>query len=305
MEIPNNPTNHVAAQQYRMKSSIEEYEVNGLNNLLMQMFKNASMFGAVQEGDQLIYFNVAYAMAAQLYNSPKSTRQELAPEVEILLKKSKHSHHPAYIYQDEVILCLWMMYSILFLQAHKWLQLNAFLSRMKVGLLDHGKSCETGISGFLAKCFPKMIAGVKERFYSPELYPLDPNELKIQALEAQLDAEKKKNEHFKAIEKSNYLTAAFNEQLEQRCKKLEKQLKEVLDSHRIEKETMQRTINQKDEQIRLLKAGVMNGIPQGATGGVTVNNFYGSVAQQSNNANNVSSFMPDWMEEQKKKINNL
>ena len=201
MEIPNNPTNHVAAQQYRMKSSIEEYEVNGLNNLLMQMFKNASMFGAVQEGDQLIYFNVAYAMAAQLYNSPKSTRQELAPEVEILLKKSKHSHHPAYIYQDEVILCLWMMYSILFLQAHKWLQLNAFLSRMKVGLLDHGKSCETGISGFLVKCFPKMIAAVKERFYSPELYPLDPNELKIQALEAQLDAEKKKNEHFKAIEK--------------------------------------------------------------------------------------------------------
>lgn len=49
MEIPNNPTNHVAAQQYRMKSSIEEYEVNGLNALLMQMFKNASMFGAVPE----------------------------------------------------------------------------------------------------------------------------------------------------------------------------------------------------------------------------------------------------------------
>lgn len=154
-------------------------------------------------------------------------------------------------------------------------------------------------------CFPKMIAAVKERFYSPELYPLDPNELKIQALEAQLAAEKAKNEHFKAIEKSNYLTATFNEQLEQRCKKLEKQLKEVLDSHRIEKETMQRIINQKDEQIKLLNAGAMNGIPQGTTGGVTVNNFYGSVAQQSNNANNVSSFMPDWMEEQKKKINNL
>ena len=304
MEIPNNQTSLVAAQQYRMKSSIEEYEANGLNALLMQMFKNASMFGAVQEGDQLIYFNVAYAMAAQLYNSPKSTRQELAPEVEILLKKSKHSHHPAYIYQDEVILCLWMMYSILFLQAHKWLQLNVFLKKMKKDLTDK-RLCDAKVFLFLGGCFPKMIAAVKERFYSPELYPLDPNELKIQALEAQLDAEKKKNEHFKAIEKSNYLTAAFNEQLEQRCKKLEKQLKEVIDSHRIEKETMQRTINQKDEQIKLLKAGVMNGIPQGATGGVTVNNFYGSVAQQSNNANNVSSFMPDWMEEQKKKINNL
>ena len=302
MEIPNNQTSQVAAQQYRMKSSIEEYEANGLNDLLMLMFDKVLVLGVIYEDDQLIYFNISYAMAAQLYNSPKGTLKKLVSEIEMLLKKSKYRHHPDYIYQDEVLLCLWMMYSILFLQAHKWLQLNVYLSRMKKELIEHR---ESEISKFLAKFFPKMIAAVKERFYSPELYPLDPNELKIQALEAQLAAEKKKNEHFKAIEKSNYLTAAFNEQLEQRCKKLERQLKEVLDSHRIEKETMQRTINQKDEQIRLLKAGAMNGIPQGATGGVTVNNFYGSVAQQSNNANNVSSFMPDWMEEQKKKINNL
>ena len=301
MEIPNNPTNHVAAQQYRMKSSIEEYEVNGLNDLLMLMFDKVLVLGVIYEDDQLIYFNISYAMAAQLYNSPKGTLKKLISEIEMLLKKSKYRHLD-YIYQDEVLLCLWMMYAILFLQAHKWLQLNVYLSRMKKELIEHR---ESEISKFLAKCFPEMIAAVKERFHSPELCLLDPNELKIQALEAQLAAEKAKNEHFKAIEKSNYLTAAFNEQLEQRCKKLEKQLKEVLDSHRIEKETMQRTINQKDEQIRLLKAGAMNGIPQGATGGVTVNNFYGSVAQQSNNANNVSSFMHDWMEEQEKKINNL
>lgn len=301
MEIPNNPTNHVAAQQYRMKSSIEEYEANGLNDLLMLMFDKVLVLGVIYEDDQLIYFNISYAMAAQLYNSPKGTLKKLVSEIEMLLKKSKYRHLD-YIYQDEILLCLWMMYSILFLQAHKWLQLNVYLSRMKKELIEHR---ESEISKFLAKCFPEMIAAVEERFYSPELCLLDPNELKIQALEAQLAAEKKKNEHFKAIEKSNYLTAAFNEQLEQRCKKLERQLKEVLDSHRIEKETMQRIINQKDEQIKLLKAAAMNGIPQGTTGGVTVNNFYGSVAQQSNNANNVSSFMPDWMEEQKKKINNL
>ncbi len=301
MEIPNNQTSQVAAQQYRMKSSIEEYEANGLNDLLMLMFDKVLVLGVIYEDDQLIYFNISYAMAAQLYNSPKGTLKKLVSEIEMLLKKSKYRHLD-YIYQDEILLCLWMMYSILFLQAHKWLQLNVYLSRMKKELIEHR---ESEISKFLAKCFPEMIAAVKERFHSPELCLLDPNELKIQALEAQLAAEKKKNEHFKAIEKSNYLTAAFNEQLEQRCKKLERQLKEVLDSHRIEKETMQRTINQKDEQIRLLKAGAMNGIPQGTTGGVTVNNFYGSVAQQSNNANNVSSFMPDWMEEQKKKINNL
>lgn len=301
METPNNQTSQVAAQQYRMKSSIEEYEANGLNDLLMLMFDKVLVLGVIYEDDQLIYFNVSYAMAAQLYNSPKGTLKKLVSEIEMLLKKSKYRHLD-YIYQDEILLCLWMMYSILFLQAHKWLQLNVYLSRMKKELIEHR---ESEISKFLAKCFPEMIAAVEERFYSPELCLLDPNELKIQALEAQLAAEKKKNEHFKAIEKSNYLTAAFNEQLEQRCKKLERQLKEVLDSHRIEKETMQRIINQKDEQIKLLKAGVMNGIPQGTTGGVTVNNFYGSVAQQSNNANNVSSFMPDWMEEQKKKINNL
>lgn len=305
MEIPNNPTNHVAAQQYRMKSSIEEYEANGLNDLLMLMFDKVLVLGVIYEDDQLIYFNISYAMAAQLYNSPKGTLKKLVSEIEMLLKKSKYRHHPDYIYQDEVLLCLWMMYSILFLQAHKWLQLNVYLSRMKKELIEHREFCETEISKFLAKCFPEMIAAVEERFHSPELCLLDPNELKIQALEAQLAAEKKKNEHFKAIEKSNYLTAAFNEQLEKRCKELERQLKEVLDSHRIEKETMQRIINQKDEQIKLLKAAAMNGIPQGTTGGVTVNNFYGSVAQQSNNANSVSSFMPDWMEERKKKINNL
>lgn len=301
METPNNQTSQVAALQYRMKSSIEEYEANGLNDLLMLMFDKVLVLGVIYEDDQLIYFNISYAMAAQLYNSPKGTLKKLVSEIEMLLKKSKYRHLD-YIYQDEILLCLWMMYSILFLQAHKWLQLNVYLSRMKKELIEHR---ESEISKFLAKCFPEMIAAVKERFYSPELYPLDPNELKIQALEAQLAAEKKKNEHFKAIEKSNYLTATFNDQLEQRCKKLERQLKEVLDSHRIEKETMQRIINQKDEQIKLLNAGAMNGIPQGTTGGVTVNNFYGSVAQQSNNANNVSSFMPDWMEEQKKKINNL
>lgn len=301
METPNKRTSQVAAQQYRMKSSIEEYEANGLNDLLMLMFDKVLVLGVIYEDDQLIYFNVSYAMAAQLYNSPKGTLKKLVSEIEMLLKKSKYRHLD-YIYQDEILLCLWMMYSILFLQAHKWLQLNVYLSRMKKELIEHR---ESEISKFLAKCFPEMIAAVEERFYSPELCLLDPNELKIQALEAQLAAEKKKNEHFKAIENSNYLTAAFNEQLEQRCKKLERQLKEVLDSHRIEKETLQRIINQKDEQIKLLNAGAMNGIPQGTTGGVTVNNFYGSVAQQSNNANNVSSFMHGWMGEQEKKINNL
>lgn len=56
MEIPNNPTSQVAAQQYRMKSSIEEYEANGLNNLLMQMFKKVLVFGAISRGKSIDLF---------------------------------------------------------------------------------------------------------------------------------------------------------------------------------------------------------------------------------------------------------
>ncbi len=48
------------------------------------MFKKVLPYGAIHEDDQLIYFNVAYAMAAQLYNSPKGTMKELFSEVEML-----------------------------------------------------------------------------------------------------------------------------------------------------------------------------------------------------------------------------
>lgn len=88
MEIPNNQTSQVAAQQYRMKSSIEEYEANGLNNLLMQMFKKVLPYGAIHEDDQLIYFNVAYAMAAQLYNSPKGTMKELFQRLKCCFRRA-------------------------------------------------------------------------------------------------------------------------------------------------------------------------------------------------------------------------
>ena len=76
METPNNQTSQVAAQQYRMKSSIEEYEANGLNDLLMLMFDKVFVLGVIYEDDQLIYFNVSYAMAAQLYNSPQRYFEE-------------------------------------------------------------------------------------------------------------------------------------------------------------------------------------------------------------------------------------
>lgn len=313
-----NLKNPVAAQQYRMKSSIEEYEANGLNSLLMQMHHWALDKRIVSRRDSLIYFNVAYAVAAPLEATSEFSVKLVRRKIEDLFEESILKRKIRKFSQNDTLLSLWMVYGILHLQRNKSLKLNCRLKKIRSELTEDFILWEVSHMKYdsVATQFSAMIDAVEDRFYSPELHevkpdhrdsgeqPMNLNEMKIQALEAQLEEEKGKNEYCKAIEKSNYLTTSFNLKLEKRCKELERQLKEVLDSHRIEKETMQRIINQKDEQIKLLKAGAMNGIPQGTTGGVTVNNFYGSVAQQSNNANNVSSYMHGWGG-QEKKTNNL
>lgn len=310
--------NPVAAQQYRMKSSIEEYEANGLNSLLMQMHHWALDKRIVSRRDSLIYFNVAYAVAASLEATSEFSVKLVRRKIEDLFEESILKRKNRNFSQNDTLLSLWMVYGILHLQRNRSYKLDCRLKKIRSEITEDFILWEVPYMKYdsVATQFSAMIDAVEDRFRSSELHevkpdhrdsgeqPMDLNEMKIQALEAQLEEEKGKNEYCKAIEKSNYLTTSFNLKLEKRCKELERQLKEVLDSHRIEKETMQRIINQKDEQIKLLKVGAMNGIPQGTTGGVTVNNFYGSVAQQSNNANNVSSYMHGWGE-QEKKINNL
>lgn len=310
--------NPVAAQQYRMKSSIEEYEANGLNSLLMQMHHWALDKRIVSRRDSLIYFNVAYAVAASLEATSEFSVKLVRRKIEDLFEESILKRKIRKFSQNDTLLSLWMVYGILHLQRNRSYKLDCRLKKIRSEITEDFILWEVPYMKYdsVATQFSAMIDAVEDRFCSSELHevkpdhrdsgeqPMDLNEMKIQALEAQLEEEKGKNEYCKAIEKSNYLTTSFNLKLEKRCKELERQLKEVLDSHRIEKETMQRIINQKDEQIKLLKVGAMNGIPQGTTGGVTVNNFYGSVAQQSNNANNVSSYMHGWGE-QEKKINNL
>lgn len=310
--------NPVAAQQYRMKSSIEEYEANGLNSLLMQMHHWALDKRIVSRRDSLIYFNVAYAVAASLEATSEFSVKLVRRKIEDLFEESILKRKNRKFSQNDTLLSLWMVYGILHLQRNRSYKLDCRLKKIRSEITEDFILWEVPYMKYdsVATQFSAMIDAVEDRFCSSELHevkpdhrdsgeqPMDLNEMKIQALEAQLEEEKGKNEYCKAIEKSNYLTTSFNLKLEKRCKELERQLKEVLDSHRIEKETMQRIINQKDEQIKQLKVGAMNGIPQGTTGGVTVNNFYGSVAQQSNNANSVSSYMHGWGE-QEKKINNL
>ena len=303
-----NQKNPVAAQQYRMKSSIEEYEANGLNSLLMQMHHWALDKRIVSRRDSLIYFNVAYAVAAPLEATSEFSVKLVRRKIEDLFEEGILKRKIRKFSQNDTLLSLWMVYGILHLQCHRSYKLNCRLEKIRSEITEdfilwavpHMKF------GSVATQFSAMIDAVEDRFYSPELHEVKPdhrdsgeqlmnlNEMKIQALEAQLEEEKEKNEHCKAIEKSNYLTASFNLQLEKRFKLLERQLEDVNARHNREMRNMQLIIEQKDEEIRQLKELLKSRVPQKANGASTVNNYFlGSVGVQSNSANNVTSHTYD------------
>lgn len=227
-----NQKNPVAAQQYRMKSSIEEYEANGLNSLLMQMHHWALDKRIVSRQDSLIYFNVAYAVAAPLEATSAFSVKLVRRKIEDLFEESILKRKIRKFSQNDTLLSLWMVYGILHLQCHRSYKLNCRLEKIRSEITDDFILWEVPHMKFgsVATQFSAMIDAVEDRFYSPELHevksdhrdsgeqPMNLNEMKIQALEAQLEEEKEKNEHCKAIEKSNYLTASFNLQLEKRFK---------------------------------------------------------------------------------------
>ena len=303
-----NQKNPVAAQQYRMKSSIEEYEANGLNSLLMQMHHWALDKRIVSRRDSLIYFNVAYAVAAPLEAISAFSVKLVRRKIEDLFEESILKRKIRKFSQNDTLLSLWMVYGILHLQCHRSYKLNCRLEKIRSEITDDFILWEVPHMKFgsVATQFSAMIDAVEDRFYSPELHevkpdhcdsgeqPMNLNEMKIQALEAQLEEEKEKNEHCKAIEKSNYLTASFNLQLEKRFKLLESQLEGVNARHNREMRNMQLIIEQKDEEIRQLKELLKSRVPQKANGASTVNNYFlGSVGVQSNSANNVTSHTYD------------
>ncbi|WOZ83650.1 hypothetical protein KUA49_010845 [Segatella copri] len=303
-----NQKNPVAAQQYRMKSSIEEYEANGLNSLLMQMHHWALDKRIVSRRDSLIYFNVAYAVAAPLEATSEFSVKLVRRKIEDLFEEGILKRKIRKFSQNDTLLSLWMVYGILHLQCHRSYKLNCRLEKIRSEITEDFILWEVPHMKFgsVATQFSAMIDAVEDRFYSPELHevkpdhrdsgeqPMNLNEMKIQALEAQLEEEKEKNEHCKAIEKSNYLTASFNLQLEKRFKLLERQLEDVNARHNREMRNMQLIIEQKDEEIRQLKELLKSRVPQKANGASTVNNYFlGSVGVQSNSANNVTSHTYD------------
>lgn len=303
-----NQKNPVAAQQYRMKSFIEEYEANGLNNLLMQMHHWALAHRIVSRRDSLIYFNVAYAVAAPLEATSAFSVKLVRRKIEDLFEESILKRKIRKFSQNDTLLSLWMVYGILHLQCHRSLKLNSRLKKIRSEITEAFILWEVPHMKFgsVATQFSAMIDAVEDRFYSPELHevkpdhrdsgeqPMDLNEMKIQALEAQLAEKEEKNEYCKAIEKSNYLTASFNLQLEKRFKLLERQLEDVNARHNREMRNMQLIIEQKDEEVRQLKELLKSRVPQKANGASTVNNYFlGSVGVQSNSANNVTSHTYD------------
>lgn len=303
-----NQKNPVAAQQYRMKSFIEEYEANGLNNLLMQMHHWALAHRIVSRRDSLIYFNVAYAVAAPLEATSAFSVKLVRRKIEDLFEESILKRKIRKFSQNDTLLSLWMVYGILHLQCHRSLKLNSRLKKIRSEITEDFSLWEVSCMkyDFVATKFSAMIDAMEDRFYSPELHevkpdhrdsgeqPMDLNEMKIQALEAQLAEKEEKNEYCKAIEKSNYLTASFNLQLEKRFKLLERQLEDVNARHNREMRNMQLIIEQKDEEVRQLKELLKSRVPQKANGASTVNNYFlGSVGVQSNSANNVTSHTYD------------
>lgn len=262
----------------------------------------------VSRRDSLIYFNVAYAVAAPLEAISAFSVKLVRRKIEDLFEESILKRKIRKFSQNDTLLSLWMVYGILHLQCHRSYKLNCRLEKIRSEITDDFILWEVPHMKFgsVATQFSAMIDAVEDRFYSPELHevkpdhrdsgeqPMNLNEMKIQALEAQLEEEKEKNEHCKAIEKSNYLTASFNLQLEKRFKLLESQLEDVNARHNREMRNMQLIIEQKDEEIRQLKELLKSRVPQKANGASTVNNYFlGSVGVQSNSANNVTSHTYD------------
>lgn len=308
-----NLKNPVAAQQYRMKSSIEEYEANGLNSLLMQMHQWALAHRIVSRRDSLIYFNVAYAVAAPLEATSEFSVKLVRRKIEDLFEESILKRKIRKFSQNDTLLSLWMVYGILHLQCNKSLKLNIRLKKIRSEITEDFSLWEVPFIKInsVATQFSAMIDAVKDRFCSPELHEKPSahfsfptfgghDSFRIGGTFASLH--EVTSDHRDSGEqpmdlnemKIRTLEAQLaKEILEKKFKLLKRNLEDVNAKHDSEMRTMQLIIEQKDEEIRQLKGLLKSGVPL-ANGASTVNNYFlGSVGVQSNSANNVTSHTYD------------
>lgn len=308
-----NLKNPVAAQQYRMKSSIEEYEANGLNSLLMQMHHWALDKRIVSRRDSLIYFNVAYAVAAPLEATSEFSVKLVRRKIEDLFEESILKRKIRKFSQNDTLLSLWMVYGILHLQCNKSLKLNIRLKKIRSEITEDFSLWEVPFIKInsVATQFSAMIDAVKDRFCSPELHEKPSAHFSFPtfgghdsfriggtfaSLHEVMSDHRDSGEQPMDLNEMKIRTLEAQlakEILEKKFKLLKRNLEDVNAKHDSEMRTMQLIIEQKDEEIRQLKGLLKSGVPL-ANGASTVNNYFlGSVGVQSNSANNVTSHTYD------------
>ena len=176
MEYPNNS---VANHQYRTKKSMDEFEKNGLNDLLESLYVKTAKHGTILRRDPLIYFNVSYETAVKVRANPTLSIDDIRKDIEDSFKRHDLRIRIRSVSPDETISCLWMMYAILYLQDHNNIIMIRHLSAIKRGTIKKiSLWCASPIgfnlsqySEFFSHEVPNMIEAVNERFHSPELYP--------------------------------------------------------------------------------------------------------------------------------------
>lgn len=291
MEYPNNS---VANHQYRTKKSMDDFEKNGLNDLLESLYEKTVKHGAILRRDSLIYFNVSYETAVKVMSNPTLSIEDIKKDIEDSFKRHGLRVFDCLVLSNKIILCLWMIYAILYLQDHKSIIMIRYLSAIKRELIKKIPLCcnSSSRSEFFSQEVPDMIEAVKERFHSPELYPesaaplpqahdvpaaflpplpadcsqegkrfyenclqiLELSVFKQKALELQLEAVNKEKERNAAVEKSNFSTLAFNNLLEEKFDKLKKKYDDGIAEHNKVKWTMQKLSDEVVEENRKLKA---------------------------------------------------
>ena len=169
----------MANHQYRTKKSMDEFEKNGLNDLLESLYVKTAKHGTILRRDPLIYFNVSYETAVKVRANPTLSIDDIRKDIEDSYKRHDLRIRIRSVSPDETIFCLWMMYAILYLQDHNNIIMIHYLSAIKRGIIKKiSLWCASPIgfnlsqySEFFSHEVPNMIEAVKERFHSPELYP--------------------------------------------------------------------------------------------------------------------------------------
>ena len=169
----------MANHQYRTKKSMDEFEKNGLNDLLESLYVKTAKHGTILRRDPLIYFNVSYETAVKVRANPTLSIDDIRKDIEDSFKRHDLRIRIRSVSPDETISCLWMMYAILYLQDHNNIIMIRHLSAIKRGIIKKiSLWCASPIgfnlsqySEFFSHEVPNMIEAVNERFHSPELYP--------------------------------------------------------------------------------------------------------------------------------------